>query len=398
MSIQAADVPFPRTFAILLASTAIGGAERYLVELAIAMRQSRTRPVMMNLKTTIPYVADLLRYGVDLQLGIAPSRWDPTAVFKLIKALRKARPDVLLINSNRQAMIVGGIASRLSGVPVTLVHTHDHIGPIYPAMRVLAGTTDGIVAAAAQHRAFLCAVHGLPPRRVAWVHPGINVGRLHSDSGPQRLEPRPGRGAIVGIVAALRPEKDHETFLRAAALVANELPDTRFLVVGDGTRRRHLEELAQTLGLGPRVEFLGWQTVDLTLLKRLAVLALSSREETFPAAILEALAAGVPVVTTDVGAVRELFGSCHCGVIVPPGDPAALAKGIRAVLLDRRMAQEASAAGLRRAEYFSAARFCQDMLLLTRRIAEAKRMGPVADVSQFSPQGVVGPGSTSSDG
>jgi glycosyltransferase involved in cell wall biosynthesis len=384
------DGTFPGTFAILLASTAIGGAERYLVELAIAMRQSETRPVILNLKSTIPYSADLLGHGVDLQLGIAPSRWDPTAVFKLVRALGKARPDVLLINSNRQALIVGGLASRLSRVPVTLVHTHDHIGPNYPAMRVLAATTDGIVAAAAQHRAFLCAVHGLPPHRVAWVHPGINVDRLQSDGAPRRREVIAGQGGVVGIVAALRPEKDHETFLRAAALVANRLPDTRFLVVGDGARRPQLEELARTLGVDSRVQFLGWRNVDLDLLRRFDVLTLSSREETFPAAILEALAAGIPVVTTDVGSVRELFGDYRCGVIVPPGDPAALAEGISAVLCDRRTAQEASEAGLRRAGYFSGERFCQDMLVLARRISEAKRRGPVADVSQFSPGALVG--------
>lgn len=366
----------PKSFAILLASSAIGGAERFLVELAIAMRRTTSRPTILNLKSPMPYAAELQKHDIDVQAGIAERRLDALGLSRLIRALRRTCPEVLLINSNRQAMLLGAVASRWCRIPITLVHTHEHLGKTATTMRYMARFTDGIVAAAESHRTYLHSELGLPLNRVVRVYPGVNFARTGSTTGAgDRV------GSTLGIVAALRPEKDHETFLKAAAIVARQLPDSRFVVVGDGPRRPYLEALARQLHIGERIKFLGWQPVNAELLQQFDVLTLSSLSETFPAVILEAFSAGVTVVATDVGSVAELLGTPPCGVLVPPKDPSALANALIALLTDRTRAQQLRTAAAQRVHYFSADRFCHDMLRLTRTLVAARSDGGFPDIS-----------------
>lgn len=384
MTVQDPVTHHAKTFAILLASPAIGGEERFLVELAIAMQRTSTRPMILNLKSPMPYELDLQRHGVELQAGIANRRFDVAGLFRLVRLLRRTRPDVLLINSNRQAMVFGGIASFWCHIPVVLLHTHEHQCQAVRTMRLLVWLIDGAVGAADRHCAYLRSVVRLPHDRVARIYPGVNLDRIDSDGeGTAPTNVPIGHGPVVGIVAALRPEKDHETFLKAAAIVTKRIPEVRFLVIGDGPRRAYLEGMARDYGVDARVQFLGWQRVDAGLLSRLDLLVLSSLSETFPAVILEAFGAGVPVVATDVGSVAELFGLPPCGILVPPRNPAALAHEMVALLNDRARSRELASAAAQRVRYFSADRFCRDMLMLAQGVASAKADSSRPDLSQL---------------
>jgi glycosyltransferase involved in cell wall biosynthesis len=138
------------------------------------------------------------------------------------------------------------------------------------------------------------------------------------------------------MVAALRPEKAHEVFLEAAKLLAASRDNLRFLVVGDGERRNELESMRSDLGLDRSVQFLGVRRDVAQLLQLADVLALPSHPavETLPLSVLEAMAAGVPVVATRVGSVPELITDGHTGLLIDPGDPPALAGAIAEVLDD----------------------------------------------------------------
>ena len=368
----------PITFAILLASSAVGGEERFLAELAIAISRTSSQPLVLNLKTPCPYHEDMRASGVSVVAGLAPSRFDVIGLIASVRALRRAKPDVLLINSNRQAMWFGAVASRLCRLSVTLVHTHEHLGRTATTMRAMARMTRGIVAAADSHREYVHANLGIPLERIGRIYPGINFDRTASAHGPSTAA-----SPVIGIVAALRPEKDHETFLRAAALVLKSHPEARFVVVGDGPRRPQLESLARALSLGSRVVFAGWQRVNAELLTQFQVLALSSRSETFPAVILEAFSAGVPVVATRVGSVPELLGSPPCGILVPPGDPVALAGALVSLLQAPPDRERLRAAAAERVKYFSADRFAADMLSLGRALAAADAEGIKPTLSQL---------------
>jgi len=147
---------------------------------------------------------------------------------------------------------------------------------------------------------------------------------------PSTLAPPSGDGLVVGAVGRLSPEKGYHVLLEAM----RDVPDGRLVLVGDGPQRAELEALARDLGLEKRVTFAGW--VDPPWAARWAfdVLVLPSFSEGFGLVVVEAMLANVPVVATAVGAIPEIVAEGETGLLVAPGDPAALAQGIKHVLGD----------------------------------------------------------------
>ena len=157
-------------------------------------------------------------------------------------------------------------------------------------------------------------------------------------------------GFLTAFVGRVAPEKDVETFLRAGALVAGERADARFAVVGpldqDPAYADRCMSLGAALGLGDRVTFTG-ETDPQPWYGRMDVLALTSLTEAQPLVALEAMAAGVPVVATDVGGCREAIGAA--GLLTAPGDPRATARAILRLAHDELLRARLGAAGRRRA-------------------------------------------------
>jgi glycosyltransferase involved in cell wall biosynthesis len=143
-----------------------------------------------------------------------------------------------------------------------------------------------------------------------------------------------GNGRLVGNVARLAPQKGQSVLLDAAPLVLQRHPDVRFVLVGDGELRSDLERQAQRLGIADRVVFTGVRTDVPELLASLSVFALPSLFEGFCYSVIEAQAAGVPVVATPVGGVRETVVSGETGIRCEVGDPVSLAAGIARLLDD----------------------------------------------------------------
>jgi glycosyltransferase involved in cell wall biosynthesis len=328
------------------------------------------RPVFINLKSGVAYRSDLESNGVPVVSGVSPHRLSPLGAVRLAWILLRLKPDVLFINSNRQALWLGTIVGRLCRIPLILIHSHDHLDEHIRILKTAARWTDGIIAASHGHRTLLCRNQGFDPRRVKTVYPGIDLDRT------RRTEPRTERAVphspVVGIVAALRPEKDHETFLQAAAVIKEEAPNVRFRIIGDGPRKLTLQNLAARLDIADATEFVGWQAVNAELLSKLDVLVLSSASETFPAVILESFSARVPVVATDVGSVAEMFSSEECGVLVPPRDPFALGDAVLRLLRDPDGTRAMSERACRAVEFYSADRFCADLIRTFGQLRDSK--------------------------
>ena len=133
-------------------------------------------------------------------------------------------------------------------------------------------------------------------------------------------------------VANLRPEKNHETLIAAAAILQAAHPGVRFQVVGDGSRRCELEALTRARGVERIVEFLGHRDDVPELLAAADLFVLPSRSEAFPNGAIEAMAAGLPVVASDVGGLHDLIEHDRTGVLVPPADPEALGAATGALM------------------------------------------------------------------
>jgi len=133
-------------------------------------------------------------------------------------------------------------------------------------------------------------------------------------------------------------------------MIAAELPDVDFLVVGEGEERDRLEALGTRLGLGGRLRFTGLVHDVPSLLRRVDVLALTSTHEGFPKDVVEAMATGAVAVASDVGGCRELLTHQENGFLVPPGAPAAVAGAVLRVLRDPALARRLATAARRRVE------------------------------------------------
>lgn len=194
----------------------------------------------------------------------------------------------------------------------------------HAAHRVVANST----AAAAQLR-----TEGVSPDRVVVIPNGIDLSLFTQRD-------RQGTHRIVATVANLRPEKGHDVLLRAAARVLRRIPDARFRIIGDGPTRPALIELASALGISKSIEFLGHREDVPALLAQTDVYAFPSRTEAFPNGLIEAMAAGLPVVASAIGGMLELVEDGRNGVLVPPGDDTALANRLEELLTHEAAARQ----------------------------------------------------------
>lgn len=189
----------------------------------------------------------------------------------------------------------------------------------------------------------------LPPRVIRYVPNGIDIARFATD-GSERGSAEP----VIGTVAALRTEKNIARLLRAFAT----LPFGRLVIVGDGPQRPALEALAATLGVTERVRFAGYHQETAAFYARFDVFVLSSDTEQMPLSVIEAMASGLPVVSTDVGDVRLMVASDNLPHITRPDD-AAVAEALAALAADPEARRRIGRANLAKArqEFDQAAMF-----------------------------------------
>jgi glycosyltransferase involved in cell wall biosynthesis len=296
---------------------------------------------------------------------------------------------------------------------IDVVHTHDFYTNIFgmvaaslarvPARVAYKGETDGFrtplqkraerVAFRLAHRVVAnCQVvqnqlirEGVSPARIVQHYNGLDFERLRVSPDRRRDEalaafglPASPARRFITIVANLRnPVKDHSMFLRAAARVRKEVTDTAFVIAGEGELMPSLRALAEQLGIARDVFFIGRCEDVGQLLFASDVGVLSSKAEGFSNAILEYLAAGLPVVATDVGGVREAIVEGETGFIVSAGDDELMAQGIVRLLNDPERARAMGELGRARvAARFSCERHLQNTLELYDELLSAPGSAP----------------------
>jgi glycosyltransferase involved in cell wall biosynthesis len=268
-----------------------------------------------------------------LRHPVAP-RWDPLAVLRLRDLFRRERIDLVHTHSSK-AGIVGRLAAFLAGVPV-VVHTvhgwsfNDTQPPLrhraYVALeRMAARLCDRLVVVSARNRDEGLGLGIGCPDQYRVVHSGIDVGRYGRPArDPQEVRASLGirdDDLLVGTVACLKPQKAPLDFVEAAALAAAEDSRLRFIMAGDGALRPEVEAAAARLGLEGRLQLLGWRRDVVDLLHAMDVFLLTSRFEGLPRVVLQAMAAGVPVVATAVNGTPEVVEDGRTGLLVPPARP-----------------------------------------------------------------------------
>jgi glycosyltransferase involved in cell wall biosynthesis len=353
----------------VFATLGIGGPQLRAVQLMAAMGAGSQHEVLAMDGDTAALAR--LPGGVACRaLPPLPAGGTLATVGRLRRLLRERRPELLL--TYNWGAIEAVWAARLAGIAV--VHHEDGFLPDEVERRkwrrtllrrlLLPGVAKVIVPSAVL-AGIAEGEWRLRPGHVLHLPNGVDLQRFAPSS-------RPAHGpCVIGTVGGLRPEKDHRALLLAFAAMRQP---ARLLFVGDGPLAGALASEVARLGLSDRVEFAGAVAEPAAAYARMDVFALSSRTEQMPLSLLEAMASGLPVVSTDVGDVRLVLPTAAAGGVVPRGEPLALAAALDALVADpRRRAAEGAANRARCAQQYALAG-CLDRFLAVYSAA-ARRGG-----------------------
>jgi len=304
-----------------------------------------------------------------LRRGINPFR-DALALVELVRLCRRERSEILHANSSK-AGVLGRIAGVLAGVPIRIFTAHGWAFAAYPGLagwlylwadRIVQPLTTQVICVAEHERELGIGARSCVPERSVVVHNAVDVGSFaaipHVHELPQ----------IISVGRFAYP-KDYPTLVDALARID---ADYRVTLVGEGPDRPTVTTAARRR-LAGRAELVGARRDVRELLAAADLFVLSSRSEALPISVLEAMAAGLPVVATDVGGVSELVVDGETGFLVPPADAKALAQALETLLREPRLRRRFGAAARRRAEQrFDLPRFREAHLRLYRRELELR--------------------------
>ena len=334
----------------VITSMPVGGAETLLVNMMRKMDPQQIRPEIVCLKEPGP-LGEAVAAEFPVHSHVLAGRWDLRVLPRLMRLFYRRRADVVITVGAGDKMFWGRLAAHFAGVPAIASALHstgwpDGVGRLN---RMLTPITDAFIAVADSHGQFLRDFERFPPDKVHVVRNGVDCERFSPD--PQaRTKVRQSLGLasdtpLIGIVAALRSEKNHAMLLRAAADLRPRCPEAHWIIIGDGPERAAIEAMVDKWGLADRVHLLGTRHDTPALVAALDVFTLCSLNEASPVSILEALACGVPVIATDVGSIKESVISGKTGWLVRSGDVKAMVGSVQKLLSDPPARAAMGAAG-----------------------------------------------------
>lgn len=371
-----------------------GGAEHLLVDLAGVARSVGIEMSVVSMMPTVGhgYADALHRAGVPVRSLRLHSLWDPRSARRLAGVLRDLHPDLVHSHLKHADLVAARVAPRLGLPMVSSLHVvEDAVGLVgrlkrFLAMRARDRSAARVLAVSGALREWYLSLSSRDPATTLVLHNGIPAPPVFSEDHRTRLRDSlgvPDDAVMAVTVAILRPGKGIEDLLAAAASLPPE-PDIRFVVAGSGPDEERLHAEAARLGLaGGRVVFPGFTDDVAGLLAAADLLLHPSHADALATAIIHGMAAGLPVVATDVGGTKEIVAGNH-GVVIPPGDSAAIAEAVLSLAADpgRRRSMGAAARARFYAEF--------DIAVWVSRLGdvyeEVLAEGPGAGVTRQNPK------------
>ena len=280
---------------------------------------------------------------VPMKREISP--WcDLVAFFRLLNTIRKGRYDIVHTHSSK-AGFLGRIAARLCRVPRVFYSPHAFAFQCNPESlssrfylfleKVVSRFQNGLICVSEGERQ-IALKHGLgKPDHTYMIPNTISTGDIHPTRSPDVVRSElgiPASTLVVGMVAHFRPQKGYKHFIRAIPLVLSRLPETRFLLLGDGPELPEVANLVRSLNVEKSVILAGHREPLGDYYQVMSVFALSSLWEGMPYVILEAMAVGLPIVATNIVGNNELVVNNQTGFLVPIGDSQSIADCLIALL------------------------------------------------------------------
>ena len=305
----------------------IGGLERMVVDLAVGLKNRGHSVSVICLRTYGPLQEPLEQAGIRVRALNKPEGFNFAALRTLAGWLREDGADVAHTH-NPLVHHYGAMGGRLArtGAVVTTRHGLGNFPWLPKTEKIFAWScrfTDQVVAVCETARKYFEEQNPSLAKKLAVIYNGIPLEKFTG------VPPRPRGGEFVfGIVGRLVPVKDHRTLIEAFRLALPRNPNIRLEILGDGPLRAELEEFARAQDTGGRIVFRGAGLDVPRFLAGLNAFVLCSVSEGLPLTILEAMAAGLPVLGTAVGGIPELIEDAQCGWVVPPSQPAQLSEAM----------------------------------------------------------------------
>jgi len=308
----------------------VGGAEEMVQNLVRHLPAERYEPIVCCIGQAGPIGSEITAMGGRVvALNRVPGLRDPLAVMALYRFLRETKPDVVhtfLLTASLYGRLAA-IAARVPVVIGTEVNIYERKEPRHiTTERLLAKGTDCVVTSAESVKTFYIDQIRLDPRRVEVIYNAVDWAQLATSAPRETLRAAlgvPADALAATIIARLTEQKGHRYLLDALAS-APGLERLMLLVVGDGPLRAELEARARVLGLVGRVRFLGSRRDLGDLLAASDLFVMPSMWEGLPLSLILAMGAELPVVATAVAGIPEVVTDGRTGLLVPPGDAAAL--------------------------------------------------------------------------
>ncbi len=330
-----------------------GGAEKYLYLLASNLDRDLFNPVVMiNRSNGLERLSSWLRdAGVEVQRLGYQAPFSIGSARLLMKALRDRDTGIFHINlpgPYDAGYSLAATVAKLSGIKHVVSTEHLPMVPSFPKGRILKGfntrSIDRVITVSNDNRAHLTDIHHVPENRIRVIYNGIKgIHTLKPDVNPGGREGGKEKFVIV-ILGALHTRKGHMTMFDAL----KRLPQNTFLtVVGEGEMENEYRRFVKDSGLDDRVSFLGYREDVSEILAGADLLAVPSTLEATPYVIIEALAAGVPVVASRIYGIPELVMDGSTGLLVEPGNSVELSRAVALLVSDRRVGRRMSEESLR---------------------------------------------------
>jgi glycosyltransferase involved in cell wall biosynthesis len=334
----------------------IGGTERQVLALAREFHPSRLELHLGCLRRRGELLEEIQAAGIPLNEYRIPRLHSFTTMRQQLKFARYLKKECIdIVHAYGFYAITFAVpAARFAGVPAIVASIRDigdHLTPMKRRVqREICRMADCVLANAEAVRQNLLD-SGYNGEKIAVIRNGISLTRYLKRGSSNRLRNElavPADAPLVAVLSRLRPLKGIEYFLQAAAILGPRFPHARFLLIGDGPYREKLEQYVAQLELGRRVIFMGFRLEVPKLLSEITISVLPSLSEGLSNALLESMAAGIPVVATRVGGNPELIEDGTTGLLVPPRDPQALAGAMSLLLGNPDLAERMGAAARQR--------------------------------------------------
>ncbi len=369
----------------VFAALPVGGAEQVLVTELNGLRRELFSPLVCVISEKGPVGEIIEQMGIPLiPLHRMKKNQFDYGIIREIKDLIRQEKIVLVHTHLYDGGKYGRIAARMAKVPA-IVHT---VHNVYVKRRtkyhlinwILSFFTDRIIAVSESVKDSVVHYDRINRSKIQVIYNGIDLTRF--DSPLSRKEIRAGLGIeteefAIGVIARLEEQKGHRYLLEALSQIPESLASLKILIVGDGQLRSVLEAETKKRGLSSKVFFLGTRKPITPILKALDLFLLPSLWEGFSMAILEAMAAGVPVIATRVGGAGEVITSGRDGLLIPPGDARILAEAIQDALQHRDKYEEMARNGRERVrQYFSQGQHVMALQTLYLQVLGEKGVRP----------------------